>query len=199
VRDDLAVTAQARIDGLARDIVERYQSAAVDPSLAPGRRGPLHRRRRRLRPAERRGARGRLSVNALADPARGGELWRLRTGLGAAAPGPVGDAALLTARSADAPPPPPARRPAPRSPRSASLAALAGEVQSTHRPRRPLAPRPNWASPAPGRTRSSALEKRGGVDTDQEMQKLLLIEKVYAANARVVATIDSLIGRLLEI
>jgi flagellar hook-associated protein 1 len=45
----------------------------------------------------------------------------------------------------------------------------------------------------------SAIEKRGGVDTDDELQKLLLIERTYAANARVIETIDRLIGRLLEI
>ena len=38
-----------------------------------------------------------------------------------------------------------------------------------------------------------------GVDTDDEMQKLLLIEQVYAANARVIQTVDQLIQHLLEL
>ena len=36
-----------------------------------------------------------------------------------------------------------------------------------------------------------------GVDTDQELQKLLLIERSYAANARVIQTADELIQLLI--
>ena len=42
-------------------------------------------------------------------------------------------------------------------------------------------------------------ELADGVDTDQEMQKLLLIEQAYAANAKVIQTIGTLIQRLMEI
>jgi flagellar hook-associated protein 1 FlgK len=44
-----------------------------------------------------------------------------------------------------------------------------------------------------------SLELAGGVDTDQEMQKLLLIEQSYAANARVIQTVDEMIQTLLRI
>ena len=37
----------------------------------------------------------------------------------------------------------------------------------------------------------------GGVDTDQEMQNLLLIEQAYAANARVIQTADELLQILI--
>jgi flagellar hook-associated protein 1 FlgK len=38
-----------------------------------------------------------------------------------------------------------------------------------------------------------------GVDTDQELQQLLRVEQSFAANARVMQTIDTLMKRLLEI
>ena len=38
-----------------------------------------------------------------------------------------------------------------------------------------------------------------GVDTDYEMQQLLMIEQAYAANARVISTADQLMQTLLEI
>jgi flagellar hook-associated protein 1 FlgK len=41
------------------------------------------------------------------------------------------------------------------------------------------------------------MELQGGVDTDQEMQKLLLIEQAFSANAKVVQTVDELINLLL--
>ncbi len=200
VRDELAVTAQARIDGLARDIVERYQSATVDPSLAPGAAGLFTDGTGAFDPSDplnEEGLASRLAVNALADPARGGELWRLRTGLGGAAAGPVGDATLLTALAGAASTPAlPSSAALPSI--SASLAARAGEVQSLTA-RDGLSAETELGFARARQDTLVALERRGGVDTDQEMQKLLLIENVYAANARVVATIDSLIGQLLEI
>ena len=42
-------------------------------------------------------------------------------------------------------------------------------------------------------------ELLNGVDTDQEMQKLLLIEQSYAANARVIQVVDDMMRRLMEI
>ena len=41
------------------------------------------------------------------------------------------------------------------------------------------------------------LQLADGVDTDAEMQDLLVIEQAYAANARVIQTIDSLIQTLI--
>lgn len=51
-------------------------------------------------------------------------------------------------------------------------------------------------------TRQEELKSRllaEGVDTDQEMQRLLLIEQAYAANAKVVQTVDEMINALLRI
>lgn len=41
------------------------------------------------------------------------------------------------------------------------------------------------------------MEKAGGVDTDQELQSLLVIEKNYAANAKVLQTVDEMVSTLL--
>ena len=52
------------------------------------------------------------------------------------------------------------------------------------------------------RTRAEQLrtqETSGGVDTDQELQKLLLIEKSYAANARIIQVMDELLETVLRI
>jgi flagellar hook-associated protein 1 FlgK len=197
VRDDIAVVAQARVDGLAREIVARFQDPAVDATLTPGAAGLFTDGTGAFDPANEEGLAARLSVNAVVDPARGGDLWRLRAGLGAAAPGPVGDAALLAALSA--------ATSAIRAPASAalpavggSLAGLAAEFQSLTA-RDGLGAQTELGFASARQETLAALEKRGGVDTDQEMQKLLLIEQVYAANARVITTIDGLINRLLEI
>lgn len=38
-----------------------------------------------------------------------------------------------------------------------------------------------------------------GVDTDEEMATLLLVEQAYAANARVIEVADQMTSRILEI
>ena len=50
--------------------------------------------------------------------------------------------------------------------------------------------------------RSSALTAtglQGGVDTDQQLQQLLVVEKAYAANAKVIQTADTMLQSLLEV
>jgi len=42
-------------------------------------------------------------------------------------------------------------------------------------------------------------ELAAGVDTDQQLQSLLLIERAYGANAQVIKTVDSMIQILLGI
>lgn len=197
VRDELAITAQSRIDGVAREIVDRFQSPAVDPTLAPTDAGLFTDGTGAFDPVNEEGLAGRLSINALVDPARNGDLWRLRTGIGAIAPGPVGDATLLNSLAGAVS--------QSRTPASGALPAQANSLLGLSAEFQSLSSRDGLTAETDlgfARARQdtlSAIEKRGGVDTDDELQKLLLIERTYAANARVIDTIDRLIGRLLEI
>ncbi|WP_343080485.1 flagellar hook-associated protein FlgK [Ostreiculturibacter nitratireducens] len=195
VRDDLAVTAQTQIDALARDLIGRFQSSAVDPTLGPGSPGLFTDSGNSLNVADEVGLSARLSVNALADPSRGGSLWRLRDGLGAAMPGPVGDATLLNALSAAlADPVTPASGSFGGAARSASglaadiLSQIAGARQSAEDAQ-------GYASAR--QEALTVLQLQDGVDTDREMQMLLVIEQAYAANARVIKTVDELIQQLI--
>jgi flagellar hook-associated protein 1 FlgK len=42
-------------------------------------------------------------------------------------------------------------------------------------------------------------ELRGGVDTDQELQRLLEIETAYAANARIITAVEEMLDQLMRI
>jgi flagellar hook-associated protein 1 FlgK len=48
-------------------------------------------------------------------------------------------------------------------------------------------------------TETRAAELADGVDTDQEMQRLILVEQAYAANARIMQVVDDLMQTLLRI
>ena len=195
IRDGLAPAAQAQLDAVARDLVERLASPAVDPTLAPGAAGLLTDGGSPFAAAAEEGLADRISLSALVDPAAGGQLWRLRDGLGAAAPGPVGDARLLDALGAALSA---ARPPASGSFIGAARSAsgLAADLLSGFSGDRQRAEaRESYAT-----ARQDALTEMQlaqGVDTDAEMQTLLLVEQAYAANARVLKTIDDLIQQLI--
>ena len=81
----------ARIDAVARDLVERFQSPSTDPSLTPGDAGLFTDNGAAFNPANELALAQRLEINAAVDPAQGGDLWRLRDGINAAVQGPAGD------------------------------------------------------------------------------------------------------------
>jgi flagellar hook-associated protein 1 len=197
IRDDLGVSAQTQLDALARDLTERFQNPLLDPTLAPGDAGLFTDNGAAFAPANEVGLAQRLRVNAVADPAAGGAVWRLRDGMGSTAPGISGNSALLSALQT--------ALSAPRTPVSGgflpgarSFAAMTTDIVSGIAGQRLAADADVSFSTA----RADALrqmELEQGVDTDQEMQNLLQIERVYAANARVIQTVDDMIQILIGI
>jgi len=196
-RDRIAPALQADLDALARDLAERFEATGVDPTRGPLDPGLFTDSGALVDPASELGLAQRLSVNVAVDPAQGGEAWRLRDGIYAAAPGAAGDARGLE-RLAEA-------LSARRTPASGSFAAvphaaaeLAGELRSSIG--RAALQAEADATRAGTRAEALAQELRtDGVDTDAEMQKLLQVEQAYAANARVISTLETMLDTLLEI
>ena len=196
IRDDLAPQAQAKLDATARDLVERFADAGLDSTRTAGAPGLFTDGGAAFNASNETGLAQRLSVNAAADPAQGGGLWRLRDGLGASAPGAAGNSQLLkdlqTALTV------------PRVPVSGnfmtgarSFATLAADMVSGVARARVSAE--DEASFSAARLDTlSTMELAQGVDTDQEMQSLLVIEQAYAANAKVISTIGEMMQKLLE-
>lgn len=110
------------------------------------------------------------------------EPWRLRDGLDSAAPGAGGDASRLNGMLSA----------------MAGLSGAATEVLSGISTKRVAAESAAAFTTARAETLRVA-ELQGGVDTDTEMQKLLLIEQAYAANAKVIQTVDAMMQALLRI
>ena len=197
IRDELAVTAQAQLDAVARDLVERFADPGLDPTRAVGDSGLFTDAGTAFDPVNETGLAQRLRLNAAVDPAQGGALWRLRDGLAATTPGATGNSALLTDLRA--------ALTQQRQPVSGgfmagtrSLSELAGDLLSFAASSRLSA----QGEATYSRTRLdtfTTLEAEGGIDTDQEMQSLLQIEQAYAANARVFKTVDAMIQILMEI
>lgn len=194
IRDEAAVEAQAQLDAVARDLVERFQSPAVDPTLGPTDAGLFSDSGGFFDVLNTEGLSQRLTVNPAVDPAAGGALFRLRDGIGATAPGDVGDASLLQSlhgalngdRSAVG---------GGFSGRNQGFAALGGELLSKVGTARQNGEY-QAAFASVQATTFRELELQNGVDTDQQMQELLVVEAAFAANAKVVQVADELLDIL---
>ncbi|MDB2438730.1 flagellar hook-associated protein FlgK [Hellea sp.] len=198
VRDNVAPTFSAQLDSLAADLVSRFSNDGLDPTKAAGAPGIFTDAGGPVDVTNISGIAGRLRLNAAIDPVQGGSATRFRDGLGATTTGPTGNAdiingfldALNASNSA------PSDLGLSGSFSSIELVAgfssVIGENSIRHN-----------ALSASALTRSNALYdaeiQKSGVDTDQEMQSLLLIEQSYAANARVIQTVGEMIDRLMQI
>ncbi len=196
VRDEIATGFQAKLDGLSRDVIERFQD--IDPTLSSGDPGLFTDSGSALDPTAETGLAARISINAAVDPEQGGAIWRLRDGLGATAQGPAGNADIiatfldaLTGLKA-----PPAGTGASGF---LSAANIAANVTSSIGQARLTSETKLAASSARAQSLFEAEQRATAVDTDLELQKLLLIEQAFAANARVIQAADELLTRLIEL
>lgn len=192
LRDDLAVQAQSRIDALAGDLAERFQQPGLDSTRAAADPGLFTDKGARFDPANTTGIAGRLRL----DPAIAGPdmAYRLRDGLKAAGPGEAGNAALLQDLVEAL------RMPRARASgnRALSAAAQAGSLNSWIG-QNLLTDDQKLSIAGAERDALARQLQEQGVDTDAEMQRLLLVERAYAANARVFQVIDDMLQNLLRI
>ncbi len=195
VRDDLAPGLQAQLDAVARDLAERFQGA--DPTLNTGDAGLFTDGGSVVGAVNETGLSQRLTLNALVNPDQGGALSALRSGLGAITPAAIGDATVLSALASGLT--------AARAPVSGtflsgarSFATLAGDVVSQLSTMR-IAAESSGSYTAAKLATLVEEEAAAGVDTDVELQNLLLIEQAWAANAKVIQAVDGMLQTLLEI
>ncbi len=197
VRDDLSVTAQIGLDAMARDLVERFETPTLDATATAGDPGLFTDADAAFDPLAETGLANRIAVNSIVDPARGGDSWRLRAGLAAATPGQPGNARQLKAFAAilsDA-----------RAPGSpvfgtglATAADLSSSLLSSAAQNASISDQAmSFASAT--RSELTKVELAQGVDTDAEMQRLMIIEQAYAANARMIEAVDEMMKTILRL
>lgn len=197
IRDEISTGAQAQIDAVARDLVERFEDPALDATRAPGDAGLFTDQGAAFVVADEIGLAGRLEINAAVDASAGGGSWRIRDGLGAVSAGPLGDASLLQGLSTT--------MSALRTPASGDFGSAARSssglasslLSSVGFDRQVMETQMTFASTQFNELKT--MELQNGVDSDYEMQRLMLIEQAYAANARMIETVDELMQNLLRL
>ncbi|NRA30596.1 MAG: hypothetical protein HRU11_10070 [Parvularculaceae bacterium] len=188
VRDTLAFDYGERLDRAAVDLEERVTSAtgnAASPGLFVIEAGAGS-------------SASRLRINPLVDPAQGGELYRIRDGAGATAPGPeggegvIGDlldaldrvATTTIVSTVDG-----------RYNFIDSLGALSTALGTQALRGQEI----DRSATDALTTASTEVQRIIGVDTDRELQDLLLVEQAFAANARVIQAADEMLQQLLQV
>lgn len=193
-RDSAGVEAQTAIDSVARDLVERLSDSGLDTTLAPGAPGLFTDATMPSDPANEIGLAGRISLNPAVDPDQGGAIFRIRDGLGAATPGLGGNGDFLQ-RLSDALSAPRPIAPGLVTRGSSDHAAAISSAIANDR----LTADEQLSFATTQATELRSLQLENGVDTDAEMQRLLLVEQAFSANARMIQTIDDMMQTLLRI
>ncbi|MFQ1702757.1 flagellar hook-associated protein FlgK [Loktanella agnita] len=194
LRDETLVETQNALDDIAADLIARFQDPANDPTLTAGDLGLLTDQGNPLDPADTLGLAGRINVNPAIDPASGGELRLLRDGLNSVVAGAPGDPAQLDRwiMALEVP-----RADLPGMTTRTAAGRIADFTASVGNTRLNAEQKLSFTAARWDTLREAELSN--GVDTDIELQILLQVEQAYAANAKVVETVDFMMQRLMEI
>lgn len=187
IRDDIAVSAHTKLDEFADSLMKRFQDPSIDPTMtAPGTGLVVP---QSVAPGIS-GLASRVDVN----PALISDPTKLRDGFDTTPLGAPGDPTVLKAWGA-------ALResiPYAAGQKATSLADMASDISvATSTERISFETQQSYAISKRDALKSSELAD--GVDSDKEMQQMMLLEQAYAANAKVISTVDAMMRHLMEI
>jgi flagellar hook-associated protein 1 FlgK len=196
IRDQLAPNAQEQLDAVARDLIERFEALEGTSASGSPLPGLFTDNGSRFDAINEVGLSGRLALNQNVDPDQGGETWKLRDGLYATTPGDVGNSTLLQSFSD-----------ALSSARQPSSGGFGGSYSAVNLSSSMMSMFATDMTNAEKHLSFSSTqldqltqqELATGVDSDAELQRLILIEQAYAANARMIQTVDEMMQTLLRI
>lgn len=194
VRDTIVPDYTGEVDRFANDLIERFRDLMPASALDAGGNGLF------VDPAAGgvNGLSGRIGVNAAVDPDQGGAVWRLRDGLSATVQGTTGNGTILQAMT-DAM----AEKRDPTGFASQTAkndsSTMASEISAFFSGKSARSDDDLAFLTARTSTLSEQETNYTGVDSDSELQYLEVVQQAYAANAKVLTTIDSLLQTLLEI
>ncbi len=193
LRDQDLPALSEQLDTIASQLISRLSNDTIDPTKTPGDPGLFI----DTNTTGGAGLAGRISINAAVDPGQGGALWRLRDGIGAAAPGAPGNQTILrgmfeafTAVQTVG---------APGFQGTFSATEMAAQIASYAGQARVYNESILSSTETQYNILLEAEQSETGVDIDSQLQDLMLIEQAYAANARVIEIAGQMINRLLEL
>jgi len=197
VRDVASVQAQEDLDTMAADLIQRFQDPAVDPTLGATDPGIFTDQGAYFDPVNTLGVANRIELNSVISMSGSAETWRLRDGLNATAIGERGDTTILNnyaeAMEATNTITSPGLGSGDYSAYAIAANLMTNFTQENTWAEQELA----YSSAIFSDIQSRELEQ--GVDTDSELQTLMMVETIYAANARMIQAIDEMMQELMRL
>jgi len=194
IRDNVMPEFMSQLDGMAAGIITMFEGA--DASLAPGQAGLFTDGGAAYDPANVVGLAERIRVNDSVRPSAGGDLWKISSGLGAAAPAPGADStqvtAFLDAFASDL-----AFGSSGSLPGSATIEEFAVAMVSSQQTARVTAESELRVSDITLSTLRESRMNRDGVNVDDELMKIALVEHSYQASTAVITSIQEMLDTLL--
>ncbi|APX89210.1 flagellar hook-associated protein FlgK [Brevirhabdus pacifica] len=184
-----------QIDELARAMIVGFTDA--DASLAAGVPGLFTDGGNAYDPTKRDGLASRLSINDAVYPEKGGYLWRMRDGMGATTQGRQGETAQINAFISVMETPRDFDPLVGQGDRTDMTDFTAGII-SDQQVRRSVADERALASSLSAQAIGASRLDGQGVNIDDELQQLMLIEQAYAANATMMKTLNEMMDTLLR-
>ena len=195
LKDEVFPTYQNQLDTMAAALVQGFEGQ--DASLAAGQAGLFTDAGAAFDPAKLSGLAGRIAVNAAVDPGQGGTLSRLRDGVGAATPGVTGDATQIEAFQQVFAAPVPVSA-ATDLPAGLTLSDYAANMISYQQVQGSQAQQNYTALATSAQTIDASRQGIEGVNIDDELQKLIVIQHSYAANSKMMSTVAQMMDALIQ-
>ena len=195
LKRDILPRFQLQLDEYARGLITTFENA--DNSLAAGQAGLFTDGGAAYDPLQLDGLAARIQVNDAVKESAGGETWRIRDGIGAATPGDSSDerqiqnfiSALDLPMNAIA---------ATGINASISVADYGSQLISAQSTERARAQESAMAARSTAEIVLASREAFEGVNIDEEMQDLQMIQQSYAANSRVLTVVLGMIDTLIN-
>ncbi len=197
LRSDVIPRFQLQLDEAARTLIENFEAA--DGTLAPGAAGLFVDTMTypgSFNVANLNGLSSRIAVNDLAIPENGGELYRVRDGMGAVAAGPASDTTLLQAYQGalDANN---TYAAATNLPSNISLKTFMTDMVALQQTERSAKEIDSSNIAVAAESLQATRLAVQGVNIDDELQNLIRIEQAYAANSQVIRSVSEMVDTLL--
>lgn len=195
LQDRILPTFGRQLDALAAGLIQGFQSQ--DASLAPGQAGFFTDAGGAYDPVKIDGLASRIAVNAAVDPAQGGTLGRVRDGIGATSPGAAGDSTQANAFLAVF------TRPMPAVPGTDLADGLtpgdfAANMVSYQQVTGTRAQQDFTQLQTTAQTIDASRQSVEGVNLDDQLQKLVVIQHSYAANSKMMSVISQMMDALIQ-
>ena len=183
-----------QLDEFAAAVITSFEES--DATLGAGDPGLFTDAGAAYNPANLTGLAQRLELNDAVVPDEGGAVWRMRDGINAAAAGPAGQSSQIGA-FIDALDAPQSFSTATGLPTDVSLADYTAALVADQHSVRAQAETDRDALNASAASLDASRLSAQGVNIDDELQQLILIEKSYAANSQVISTLANMLDALL--